>query len=261
MNDAARDFCKALAEYRDAPRLQRELEDTTYPPLTAALIAEVRRLKPKAKLPRYEADEKYPGSRYSETAAWAKQHIEVDAFIAPLVAPAQAEHARLSALREAAEERMEELGPLAVFERIPGARNVVYTDTDHRSQPHPGFYQRAACELRAAILAARGFEVDVVGVKHGSEVRSDAPPEVAAVLRYWRLDDTRLLATVGAANLKVLFHPMFPYAGYWDWPVASRERREDASFAKHRANEDAHLAVNRAPAPLPPPPSGPPPRL
>jgi DUF971 family protein len=132
-----------------------------------------------------------------------------------------------------------------IFKREPGAQNVVYVDTDHRSQSGPGLYQEAACEIRAEMLRARGFLAEVR--RHGTsgyEVVTDAPAEVAHVLRYWRLDDVRTLRAVGVANLKVLFSPYFPYTGAWDWPEAKRMGREHPSFAKHKANEEAHIALN-----------------
>lgn len=256
-------FLTALARYKAIPAERIALEERLYNELSGRLLDEVRRVKPKAKVPRWESkvgDPYFVSTFYGEVSRWAAAHLDVDAFVGPLAKPAQEEHERLGAERETLGERLAELAPFAVFPVTPGARIVAHRDTDHRSQPHPGFYQRASCDLRAAVLAARGFHPVVEAIPHGSQVVVDGPPELADVLRFWRLDDVRLLATVGAANLKVLFHPMFPYAGYWDWPEKHREKRDDPSFAKHRANEDAHLALNAQPS-LPPPPLTPPPAV
>lgn len=246
--EAAVAFTEAVRVNREYPVHLQALTARAHLAITEALLAEVARRKPKATPIRWESVEGHEQHRLSETTRWASRHLgaaEVAAVQQTVLVPFQAEADGLVAETAKAEEREDELAALAIFARVLGAKNVVYTDTSHRNQSDERFYRETSCLLRRAILCARGFEASVEPIEHGYRVVSDAPPEVGSALRHWRLDDVRLLAEVGAANLKVLFHPSFPYAGYWDWPMDKRERRTDPSFNVHRANEDAHLAINR----------------
>lgn len=259
-------FIEAVKQRRAIPGLLRDLENRTYIAASAALVDEVKRRKPKAPVPKeLSAVPMFPPSQLADAKTWARKHMpadDVETFVAGFAAGAQADHLNLQAVFEGAKEVMEQTALLAVFPAEPGVETVVYRDTDHRNQPGPGWYQEAACRYRIAVLEARGFKATMRPIgspkltghgvsSPGYEVVADAPEAVAEALPYWRLDPDRLLANVGAANLKVLFSPYFPYAGFWDWPKSARYGRDDPDFQLQRASEDAHLAVNR---PLPPPP-------
>lgn len=260
-------YREKLAELQGIPAKHEAIAIENTIAITDKLIDEVRRVKPKARIPVWEnrgpdkpRDYLTVQAWWSEVGKWAKKHVDVDAFITPLREPIAAELERLAERKEELEEELRTLALTTVFERVPGAVIKMYTASEMRDG---SLYPRAQCAIRVALLEARGFtaftrEVEVDGRTTGMAVFADARPEVQYALKSWRLDDVRLLKAVGAANLKVLFGPFFSYAGYWDWPVNQRETRDDESFAKHRASEDAHMAVNRQPV-IPPPPTTPPP--
>jgi hypothetical protein len=239
-------FAAASREYRKVSGLQRAMEDQVAIEVTNRVLAAVRVAKPRAKAfpePKNPDQPYYAGARCEAALVWAKNYIDVDAFLQSACLDLTGSLAERATRQKNARERMAQLGLMAVFPKVTELF-VLYENSGHTTQGAPSYYQQVACQLRAALLSARGFTPTVEGTPRGFRVVANAPIEVTDVLPFWRLDDTRLLAVVGAANLKVLFHPTFPYTGPWDWPESKRERREDPSFASHRKNEDAHIQVN-----------------
>lgn len=238
-------FVSACARLQEMPALSQELRNRAYNTLCDAAIKDVKAMHPRKRVPATGGLD--PEERWVKVSKWAAAGLVPNfrLWIESRMRPFQQEYEELERTREELEESMRGLALEAVFAREPGAKNVVYVDTDNRSQSGPSLYQEAACEIAAELLRARGFVAEVRRRDTGGyEVVTDAPAATAPALRYWQLDDVRLLRAVGVANLKVLFSPFFPYTGAWDWPEAKRMGREHPSFAKHKANEEAHLALN-----------------
>jgi len=245
MTTTSEAFLAAYTQWAEMPTLSQEIRNRAYNTLCDAAIKDVKAMHPRKRVP--ATGNVDPEERWVKVSKWAAAGLVPNfrLWIDQRMQPFQQEYEELERTRESLEESLHDLALEAVFEREPGAANVVYVDTDHRSQSGPGFYQETACELRAEILRARGFEATVRRRETGGyEVVTDAPASIAHALRYWILDDVRMLRVVGVANLKVLLHPFFPYTGAWDWPEAKRTGRDHKSYAKHKKNEDAHLALN-----------------
>ena len=225
--------------------------ERAYLDTAADLIAAVQAARPKhRKKPPDEAPDR-PAERWGGVVTWANavwgtEHVKP--WVAERAAVLAVENERLTDEIKALETELAGLGPLAVFAREPGGRNRVasYYPGDFGGQGlGAAGYSLGRARITKALLLARGFTAEVVGGPVFSiEVWSDAPEIAKLALGAWRLDDVRLLAATETLNLKVLFSPFFPYAGSWDWPESARETRDDDSFALHRANEDAHRALN-----------------
>lgn len=265
------DFLAAVAaldarKQEQAAHRERTIREAVVP----AYVAAVQAARPRAPAFLRAGEEGSGEALYLGVREWARAYLKptaFDAVEAPLVEPFTAEQERIGALAREADQEVGRLAPWAVF-RATTERIEVY-------RPYSGVYSsqgfgqdsylRADCAIRVAVLKARGFDAETVpiveaktegapvralGTFHygpGYRVLANAPPELRRALPSWRLDDQRLLDATHPANLKVLFGGMFPYAGSWDWPAAKRERRDYYSFQIHRANEDAHLLLNRGP--------------
>lgn len=218
------------------------LEHAAFDAAVAELVALMAVERPKAKPPAFEAPRAM--ARFSAAMTWASKHgISRDV---PLTSfePFLARRDAVFTQRNALAAEIEALAPYAVFAKTDTSETV-YIDRDLRNQPNEDYYRQCSCNLRVAVLSARGFTTRMEAVAGGYEVFANAPAEVRAALAYWYLDDRRMLVAVGFANLKVLFSPYYPYAGFWDWPESQRKGRDHPSFEAMRANEDAHLEMNR----------------
>jgi len=245
MTTTSEAFLAAYTQWAEIPTMSQQLRDRAYNTLADEAIRAVKAMHPRKRSPAVTSED--PAERWLKVSKWAAAGLVPNfrLWIDQRMKPFQEEYEALDSERARLEGSLHDLALEAVFEREPGAANVVYVDTDHRNQSGPGFYQETACELRTEILRARGFEATVRRREtSGYEVVTDAPASIAHALRYWILDDVRMLRVVGVANLKVLLHPFFPYTGAWDWPEAKRTGRDHKSYAKHKKNEDAHLALN-----------------
>lgn len=256
------DFRAALAAL-DALRAEQVAHHEGVLREAAACVRRAVEAAPKGRKKRPPAPEEAAArdvsSHYLDTCTWAREAIGLaacNAAEAHLLKPHEEEQSRFSERIEAKKAEVASLALSAVFP-LAAEKTKVY-EPPYGAYSSQGWgkngYLEAYCMIRVAILQARGFTATVEHTDrprhHGSgtvrefRVEANAPPEVAHALRYWRLDDQRLILATNPANLKVLFGGMFPYAGAWDWPEAKRERRDHASFDAHRANEDAHLNLN-----------------
>lgn len=248
MDNAREVFTRARADYLAYGPTLEALQVELDAKIRELVLEEIAKLPPtrKRKAPPEGRDEFY---KWARTWLGPQVGIWYDGIGAAIKEKANVAYAE----RERNRDLMAEAALFAVWERVPGAETVVYVSGRHAfaSQGNgAAMYMEAACKLRLAVLQARGFAAHIrmtsdFGVDQ-LDVVADCDVEVAAALKFWRLDDQRLLDVTHPANLKVVFGGMFPFAGSWDWPKEKRETRESESFRLQRENEDAHTRVNHA---------------
>jgi len=259
--DANRQLLDAIEAREHAMRDLKVAPERAQAEWTEAIIAAVLEEHPRTrKIPERTPDES-ADSFAGRVNRWSQKRLagERRAFITDQV---RVKHdARTRKLRDAYQDAGEVVRACALDVVLPATEDTRVVFTSHISAYSSqgmgaSTYARFPALLNAEVLRRRGFRVEVCTRTWGDvmdkaqrprdpyafDVVTNAPPQVEHLLPHWRLDEAtqnRIARQNGAVNYKVFNPYLTPY-----WDQKDPETRDSDSYARIRANEDAHMTQN-----------------